>query len=293
MRNTVCSSDPSVQTDLFVCQFGEEACRPGHAFGPHIRDHVLIHFVASGCGVFCCGGRTYPVGAGQGFLILPGEETRYQADARTPWHYAWVGFRGSQAEALARSAGLDAHHRVFTAADPQKAWNALALMQEDARDLRLLQMAVAGDLLRFLSLIAPERSLSAESPAQAYCEKALWYLEGRYDRDVSVQETAEFVGVSRSHLYRLMMEVLGCSPKAKLLEIRMRHARQLLLTTSLTLEDVAHRIGLQTGTQLGTVFRAYHGISPGAFRTQAAKDGRRSGGDAPRSPHSPTDKERP
>ena len=85
-------------------------------------------------------------------------------------------------------------------------------------------MAVAGDLLRFLSLIAPAQGTTAASPAQAYCEKALWYLEGRYDRDVSIQEAADFVGISRSHLYRLMMDVYGCSPKAKLLQIRMRHA---------------------------------------------------------------------
>lgn len=269
MKNVAYSVDPSVQTDLFVCQFGEEACSPSYAFGPHTRDHVLIHFVASGCGVLYCDGQAYPVASGQGFLILPGEETLYQADSVTPWHYAWVGYRGSQAESLTRSAGLSEHHRVFTATDPAKAWNALTLMQEDARSLRLIQMAAAGDLLRFLSLIAPAQGTTAVSPAQAYCEKALWYLEGRYDRNVSIQEAADFVGISRSHLYRLMMDVCGCSPKAKLLQIRMRHARQLLQSTTLTLDDIAHRIGFQTGTQLGTVFRSFHGVSPGVFRSQS------------------------
>lgn len=80
MKNIAYSVDPSVQTDLFVCQFGEEACSPSYAFGPHTRDHVLIHFVASGCGVLYCDGQAYPVASGQGFLILPGEETLYQAD---------------------------------------------------------------------------------------------------------------------------------------------------------------------------------------------------------------------
>lgn len=272
MKNIAYSVDPSVQTDLFVCQFGEEACSPSYAFGPHTRDHVLIHFVASGCSVFYCDGQAYPVASGQGFLILSGEETRYQADPVTLWHYAWVGYRDSQAESLTRSAGLSEHHCVYIATDPAKAWNALTLMQEDARSLRLIQMAVAGDLLRFLSLIAPAQGTTAVSPAQVYCEKALWYLEGRYDRNVSIQEAADFVGISRSHLYRLMMDVYGCSSKAKLLQIRMRHARQLLLSTALTLEDIAHRIGFQTGTQLGTVFRAFHGVSPGVFRSQSVTD---------------------
>ena len=84
MKNIAYSVDPSVQTDLFVCQFDEEACSPSYAFGPHTRDHVLIHFVASGCGVLYCDGQAYPVASGQGFLILPGEETLYQADSVTP-----------------------------------------------------------------------------------------------------------------------------------------------------------------------------------------------------------------
>ena len=30
---------------LYVCQMGEEACEPSHAYGPAVRDHYLIHFV--------------------------------------------------------------------------------------------------------------------------------------------------------------------------------------------------------------------------------------------------------
>lgn len=260
------SSDNDQQVELFVCQFGEEACHPSHAFGPHVRDHYLIHFVASGSGVFCCGDRQYTLSAGQGFLILPGEETFYQASREDPWHYAWVGYRGIQAEALTRTAGLDDMHRIFTAQDPEAIWDTLSTMRQDARNLRLIQLSAAGSLLRFLSQIAPAQDPIAASATRQYCEKARWYLEGRYDRDVSIQETADFVGLSRSHLYRIMMKEWGCSPKSLLLQTRMRHARQLLVSTSLTLDEIAHRIGLQTGAQLGAAFRTVYGISPGKFR---------------------------
>lgn len=262
------SSQADSRSDLFIVHFGQEVCQPSHAFGPYVRDHTLIHYVASGCGVFECGGNSCCVSAGQGFLILPGEETFYQADASSPWHYAWVGYCGSQADDLTRSAGLDEAHRVFTASNPQAAWQALAQMREDARSLRLIQLAAAGSLLRFLSLIAPSQDTVAPSPARQYCDKARWYLEGRYDRTVSIQETADFVGLSRSQLYRVMMAECGCSPKEMLLEIRMRHARQLLTSTTLTLDEIARRIGLQTGAQLGAAFRALHGVSPGQFRRQ-------------------------
>ena len=252
---------------LYICQFGEEACRPLHAFGPAQRDHYLIHFVVSGSGTFFSGGAGRPVRAGQGFLILPGEETFYQADAQDPWHYAWVGYRGRQAEALTREAGLDETHRIVTAQDAPGAWEALRQLRQDARLLRLGHLAATGSLMRFLALIAPAQSPDvAGDRSRALCDKARWYLEGRFDRPVSIQEAADFAGVSRSHLYRLMMAEYGCSPKALLQRIRMEQAVRLLTDTALTLEEIAPRVGLQNGAQLGAAFRKAYGVPPGAYR---------------------------
>lgn len=253
--------------ELHICQFGEEKCDPGHHFGPAQRDHWLIHFVVSGKGVFHCDGRDMTVTAGQGFLIVPGEETWYQADEREPWHYAWVGVRGAQAEGLLRAAGLDALHRICTAPESALAWQALIALQQEARTLRLSQMAARGGLLRFLALVAPvQDAQSVLRPGQAICEKALWYMEGRFDRPLSIQETADFVGLSRSQLYRVMMEHCGASPKDMLRRIRMERAAQMLRATRLTLEDIALRVGLQTGAQLGVSFKAEYGLTPGQYR---------------------------
>ena len=258
--------------DLFVTQFGEEKCLPMHAYGPAVRDHYLIHFVASGSGKFYCDCTEYEVSAGQGFLILPNEETYYQASCETPWHYAWVGYRGRRANSLTQEAGLDLRRRVFAAANPEAAWDALSMMRSDARSLRLSQMAALGSLLRFMSLIAPVQDPDMpQNAARQYCEKALWFLEGRFDRNVSIQETADFVGVSRSHLYRIMMGECGCSPKEMLLQIRMRHAKRLLSETGLTLEEIARRTGFCTGAQFGAAFRGAQGMSPGAYPRRCEK----------------------
>lgn len=256
-----------VGEELFIVQFDEEACCAGHSYGPAIRDYYLIHFVASGKGVFQYQNQTCSIGAGQGFLILPGEQTFYQADEQEPWHYAWVGYRGRRAEMLTHMAGLNQDNRVFTVSDSGAVWQVLETMRNDARQLRLSQLSAVGSLLRFFSLIAPLQD--PDSPAslnRQYCERALWFLEGRFDRDVSIQETAEFVGLSRSHLYRVMMEEKRQSPKEILLRIRMQHAEQMLKQTNLTLDEIALRVGLRTGAQLGVCFRNIYGMSPGKYR---------------------------
>ena len=259
------------EEDLFIVNLGEEKCLPGHDYGPAKRRHFLIHFVLSGCGKLQCAEGEFEVTAGQGFLILPDETTYYRADDQTPWHYAWVGYRGRLAEYITAAAGLDAKNRTFTAPDPLFAWQVLLDMRTDARELRLNHLAAAGGLMRFIAHIAPQTDpQSAVSAAKSYCDKALWYLEGNFDRAVSIQETADFVGLSRSHLYRLMVAECGQTPKEALLHIRMRHARRLLRETSHSLEEIARLIGLQTGAQFGVAFRQEHGITPGQYRKENA-----------------------
>lgn len=261
------STSTALEEDLFIVNLGEENCLPDHAYGPARRGHFLIHFVLSGCGKLQCQEGEFDVYPGQGFLIMPDETTYYQADSDTPWHYAWVGYRGKLAEHITASAGLDAAHRVFTAPDPLLSWQILLDMRTDARALRLNQLAAAGGLMRFIAQIAPQNDPeSTVSPAKSYCDKALWYLEGNFDRAVSIQETADFVGLSRSHLYRLMMAECGRTPKEALLHIRMRHARRLLRETSHSLEEISRLIGLQTGAQFGVAFRHFHGVTPGEYR---------------------------
>ena len=263
------SAETAFFEDLFIVKIGEQDCPPQHAYGPAKRAHFLIHFVLSGRGKLHCDQGVFDVGPGQGFLIMPDETAFYQADEEMPWHYAWVGYRGRHAAYITSAAGLTAQNRIFTVNEPLFAWQILQDMRTDASELRLNQLAAAGSLMRFIAHIAPQTDpQSAVSAAKSYCNKAIWYLEGNFDRAVSIQETADFVGLSRSHLYRLMMEECGQSPKDMLLAIRMRHARRLLRETTHSLEEISRLIGLQTGAQLGVIFRQVHGVTPGQYRKE-------------------------
>lgn len=64
---------------------------PLHSFGPASKPHYLIHYVLSGKGHFRFHDKEYRLEAGYGFLIQPNELAFYQADAKDPWSYLWVG----------------------------------------------------------------------------------------------------------------------------------------------------------------------------------------------------------
>ena len=81
---------------LYVNCCGCSQTAPLHSFGPASKPHYLIHYVLSGKGHFRFHDKEYRLEAGYGFLIQPNELAFYQADAKDPWSYLWVGFAGSR-----------------------------------------------------------------------------------------------------------------------------------------------------------------------------------------------------
>ena len=256
---------------LQIRDFGEEKCQSDHTYGPATRGYYLIHFVASGKGELSAGGRIWQVGPGQAFLIYPGEVTTYRADTEEPWHYAWVGYHGPLAENVTGQVGFSREKRVLTAPDAGAVWTMLLQIKRDAAELRLGYLAALGGLYRFLALLAPEKEENAAPDHARHYEKALWYMQGAYHRPITVQEIADFVGLSRSQLFRVFEKSCGQSPKAVLQELRLTQAKTLLKEKELSVEEVAYSVGMNSGAQLGAAFRERFGMSPRAYREKIRK----------------------
>jgi AraC-like DNA-binding protein len=259
-------SDDSADKDVFVRQCGSEACARGHQYGPAVRDHFLIHYVASGKGVFYADGRTYTIGAKHGFIIFPGQVTTYRADDDDPWVYAWVGYEGRTAAILTEMVGLTRGNPVFELDAEIDPYDRIRRMLRAASDMRLGDMAMLGSLYQLLSEIGQGRSSANEEPETRYFKKAVWYLEGNYQRDVRITDVAAFVGLSRSQLFRVFQRAAGLSPKEYLNILRTERAAKLLRATDLSLEKVALSSGFFSAGRLNAVFRDQYSMSPSQYR---------------------------
>jgi len=256
---------------LVVKQFGTEQTVPSHRYGPHVRDHFLIHYVLQGCGTLTAEGLIHSIRAGQAFVIFPDQITTYQADAVHPWHYGWVGFTGDEAAALVAAAGATMVSPVI-----QCRHNLYAVVHQMQQDLELAdnRLALTGGLLRFLALLSDGDS-RRNSSSRALVEKALWYIRSNYSRAVTIDETARAVGLSRSQLFRIFREETGQSPKQALTALRLEEAYRLLLNTSLNAQEVAYAVGIPSASRFSAMFSAQYGLTPGRFSKSSGSGSQR------------------
>ncbi|MFI5985234.1 AraC family transcriptional regulator [Streptomyces sp. NPDC051555] len=88
----------------------------------------------------------------------------------------------------------------------------------------------------------------------------------------STAELAARAGVSRTTLAKRFTELVGDGPVAYLTEWRMTLAADLLSSTELTVAAVARRVGYADAFGFGAAFKRLRGVSPGAYRREAAPE---------------------
>ena len=84
--------------------------------------------------------------------------------------------------------------------------------------------------------------------------------------DISLNDVAKTVGLSQSHLAYLLKERTGQSYTSYLSALRIKHAKKLLRTTSMTIAAIAESVGYPNATHFYRIFRRETGHTPKAYR---------------------------
>jgi signal transduction histidine kinase/DNA-binding response OmpR family regulator len=119
---------------------------------------------------------------------------------------------------------------------------------------------------RELSLDAAPASLG---PDQKFLLDLTAVVEANLTKtDLSVEEVAQLLGLSRMQLYRKVKAVLGTGVTDFIQSLRLTKARELLLDEQRTVAGVAYELGFSTPSYFSACFRARYQLSPSEFRAR-------------------------
>ena len=112
------------------------------------------------------------------------------------------------------------------------------------------------------SLISPETSVAQST----YVIDAIKYIQFNYSTDISVDDIANAVGISRSHLYRVFVSNLEQSPIEYLTEYRINEACNLIKNTNLSISQIAVSVGFFDQFYFSRVFKKIKKMPPSKYR---------------------------
>ena len=130
------------------------------------------------------------------------------------------------------------------------------------------EAAMVGYLYLFIAALMKETIAGkphSTSSSSQYVLNAIKYIQFNYSHDISIDDVAKSVGVSRSHLYRVFMLNVGKSPIDYLTEYRINEACKLLRAGNLSIAEVAVSVGFFDQFYFSRVFKRAKGVPPSKY----------------------------
>lgn len=258
--------------DIYPVFVGEEKCAASHFAAPKIREYHLLHICVEGKGIFCKNGAVYKIAKGMGFWIYPQEESHYQADDKQPWSYVWIALCGEKVESYLKLMGVSKENPICQCTDPALHVSCIeeilchnTLKIADQFYIQSLLMKLLSDLIQGQG---KDVCYSVENKKNLYINRAISYVELHYKEDVTVQELADYLAINRSYMSELFSRTIGMSPKEYLIKYRIAKARNMLVYTDRSVEDIAVFCGYSNLSSFSKVFKKDTGYSPIQYRRE-------------------------
>ncbi|MGI8916033.1 MAG: AraC family transcriptional regulator [Chloroflexota bacterium] len=252
-------------------------CAPEWGVRSGLISQYILWLGMGGAADVVMDGVRYHVGLGDVLLMPPGVHRQASHDPASP-------FRVLAAHFTARVHGvldLGALYPPPRAMRPPPTRLA-ALVQTVERIVRELtaaktgtMLAINGDCARLVALLWREAAVQSDPPlssandrlaAVARLAPVLRLIETRYAERLTLAELAGAVHLDPAYFSTVFKGLAGLPPIRYLTRYRLDRVRELLLTTDLTIAEIAARTGFRDPFYLSHAFHHAEGVSPSAYR---------------------------
>lgn len=99
-----------------------------------------------------------------------------------------------------------------------------------------------------------------------YYDRTIVYLENNFDKeDICLNDLADYLNLSPNYLSNLL-SMKGKTFKQLLNDIRMKHAKKLLLETEEPIQNISSAVGYRDPNYFSRIYKKYTNMSPREFR---------------------------
>ena len=100
----------------------------------------------------------------------------------------------------------------------------------------------------------------------ARLKRVVAFMEAHVSKDISLNDLAGISCLSLFHFARAFKLSTGLSPMLYFSQMRVSKAKQLLISSNISIDNLAETVGYSSGTNLARAFKKYEGVSPSHFR---------------------------
>lgn len=97
-------------------------------------------------------------------------------------------------------------------------------------------------------------------------QEVVQYISHHYGSEITLRSAAALAYMEPTYFSKQFKKTVGFGFNQYLIQVRMKEAKRLLITTELSIGEIAEKCGYSAGNYFGDTFKLLTGISPSVFR---------------------------
>lgn len=268
---------------LYATCVGHSVTEPGDEFPSRIhpdeyyftwgKGRVLhewqLVLLERGCGTVEFRRRRFTARKGSLIVLPPECWHRYRPDTDTGWTTLWIGFGGDLANRLVGGAGFNKGGEVRAIPDEHHFHRLLADTVSDILGNGQAGVYSAAARIPLLTAALMEDEPVGEDSRFRTSElihRAQQHMLERCGEEIDFESLASSLGITYRSFRYLFAKETGTSPLQYYLSVKLSRAKNLLKSSDIPIEEIAHTLGFKTNWYFAHFFAKSTGVSPRDYR---------------------------
>ena len=227
-------------------------------------DYHILYVLEGECSCLY-GDEAYSLTKGNFVIYMPGEKQLYSFSSDKHTVTLWVHFSGWAVKEILNKLGLGGGiYRTLAEEEVETCFEKMIYHYSLGTNKSLV--LAEGGLVELLSLLSREdgeENLTAYSDTVA---KMLKYIHSNWQKVITVSDIAKRLSLSESRTAHIFKEAVGKGIHQYIMSIRMSAARELLVSTDMSVSAIGEMVGFHDALYFSRAFKSETGMSPRNFR---------------------------